>query len=493
MAIAYRSVLGGGGGIEVDSLTITSQPTKTAYLEGETLDITGLAVQAVAGPLSGDVTSDCTYSPTVLTTVGTQTITVSYGGKTTSFTVSVEEITLSITAQPTKTQYAQGNLLDLTGIAISATGGGTSTDVTSECTFSPANGSALNTTGTITVTATLGLKSVSTTVSVYAVSAIAITTPPTKTSYKPNEQLDLTGIVVTATASPITDDVTAVCTFSPADGTTLTTEGTFTLTASFGGFTATTTYKVATLEMVAWSTGTDAQIKAMIDAYYAGDITLNDIKQYWNIGDERTVALSAMAATGVGESHIAQNVTMVIMNWGGKKLASDGTTDVLAVVGQKDLLNDGSNREGGYMNSTATNTGGWKNCARRSWCNDVYRAAITSQTMRDCFKQFINQSGTGGSSSSGVENTSDYFAMAAEIEVFGTIHYSVAGEGTQFKYYETANNRKKYATSGGSASYWWERSPRSGFPNLFCIVNNTGDADNITAEGNFGLAPFGCI
>lgn len=417
MAIAYRSVLASGG-MHIDSLTITSQPTKTSYLKGQTLDTTGLVVTASAQGMSGDVTQYCTITPTVLSTAGTQAITVSYGDATATFNVTV----------------AQADTL-------------------------------------------------------------TITTPPTKTSYKPNEQLDLTGIVVTASASGagLSEDVTADCTFSPADGTVLTTEGTFTLTASYDGLTATTTYKVATLEMVAWSTGTDAQIKAMIDAYYAGDITLNDIKQYWNIGDERTVALSAMAATGVGESHISQNVTMVIMNWGGKKLASDGTTDVLAVVGQKDLLNDGSSREGGYMNSTNTNTGGWKSCARRSWCNDVYRAAITSQTMRDCFKQFINQSGTGGGSSSGVENTSDYFAMAAEIEVFGTASYSVAGEGTQFKYYETADNRKKYATSGGSAGGWWERSPYSGISDYFCSVNGSGGAGFNTANTAFGLAPFGCI
>ena len=280
MAIGYRSVLGSTGGLVVDSLTITSPATKTTYLEGQTIDTTGLAVTAVAGSLSGDVTADCTITPQVLTNVGTQTITIAYGGQTTSYTVTVEQITLSITSQPTKTAYVQGDALDLTGLVVTATGGGTTTDVTSQCTFSPADGSTLSTTGSVTVTATLGEKSVTTSVSVYAVTAIAITTPPTKTSYKQNEQLDLTGIVVTATASALTKDVTADCTFSPADGTTLTTEGTFTLTASYLTFTATTTYKVKNVSIYgvlwdgssssAWTRTDEAASFTDPQPYYSG-------------------------------------------------------------------------------------------------------------------------------------------------------------------------------------------------------------------------------
>ena len=253
MAIAYRSTLGVGG-IEVDSLTITSAATKTSYLEGETLDTTGLVVTATAGLLSGNVTSECVITPQVLDTPGTQTITIAYGGQTVTYDVTVAAITLSITTQPTKTDYIQGETLDLTGIVVTASATGYTEDVTAGCSFSPANGSTLSTAGTITITATYGSKTATTSVTVNAISAIAITTQPTKTAYILGDTLDLTGLVVTATAGALTKDVTADCSFSPADGSTLSTAGTTTITASFGGLTATTSVSVTAVTAISITT-----------------------------------------------------------------------------------------------------------------------------------------------------------------------------------------------------------------------------------------------
>ena len=52
--------------------------------------------------------------------------------------------------------------------------------------------------------------------------SIKVTTPPTKTTYTAGEQLDLTGMVVTAEYSDGTsEDVTSECTFTPTAGTVL--------------------------------------------------------------------------------------------------------------------------------------------------------------------------------------------------------------------------------------------------------------------------------
>lgn len=78
-------------------------------------------------------------------------------------------------------------------------------------------------------------------------SSIAVTTQPTKTSYDVGDTLDLTGVVVTATYSDSTTaDVTGSCTFSPANGATLSTEGTQTVSVSYteGGVTVTTSFGV---------------------------------------------------------------------------------------------------------------------------------------------------------------------------------------------------------------------------------------------------------
>lgn len=92
MANLFRANKKGSGGIQVDSLTITQMPTKTYYIQNETLDLTGLKVSATAGALSGDVSSLITTQPAsgaTMSTLGTNTITVSYGGATTTFDVTV--------------------------------------------------------------------------------------------------------------------------------------------------------------------------------------------------------------------------------------------------------------------------------------------------------------------------------------------------------------------------------------------------------------------
>ena len=236
-----------------------------------------------------------------------------------------------------------------------------------------------------------------------------------------------------------------------------------------------------------FATATDAELADMLQAHYDGLIDLHT-EEGWDIGAERTVRLSAMLATGVGETHVEQDVTMVLMNKGGKTL-SDGTTECAFIVGQKNLLGSNGSLEGGYMNSSNTNVGGWKNSARRTWCNSVYYNAIPSG-FKALLKEFTNQSGLGNGSSSGVEDTLDYCALPAEVEVFGSQTYSVAGEGTQFKYYETSANRIKKAGDSGSAYYWWERSPYSGYSASFCSVFSDGSASDGIASFSCGLAPF---
>lgn len=248
------------------------------------------------------------------------------------------------------------------------------------------------------------------------------------------------------------------------------------------------------ITIVTWADGTDKEIAEILDAHYRGDI---DIHDYWKVGDERQVNLSAMAATGVGESHVAQTVTMVLMNSGGKTLSNpiNGKSECAFVVGQKHFLTNGTSREGGYMNSSNVNAGGWDTCARRTWCNNVYRAALP-ETFRALFKLHKNKTSKGSTDHSGVTVSEDYFALPSEKEVFGSTSYANAtaeADNTQFKYYETAANRIKKAGESGSASTWWERSPYSGSSDVFCCVNSRGNANSYAASYVLGLAPFGCI
>lgn len=255
-------------------------------------------------------------------------------------------------------------------------------------------------------------------------------------------------------------------------------------------------YKIAeqvsknALKIVPWATGTDEEIAAMIAALDSGKITVADTG--WQIGDERTVSLAAMEATGVGESHEAQTVTFVLMDSGHFDLTTPtagGSTKDHFVVGMKDCLD-----EKGYMNATSTNEGSWPACARRAWCNSIFRNAIP-QTLRNCFKQFqvITAEAVSGTTNL---TSDDYFALPAVEEVFGAVVNSNATEAaalSQIAYYETAANRIKQVD--GSADSWWERSPVSskGETDLFGSVHPGGSAYIGSAGHARGLAPFGCI
>lgn len=235
------------------------------------------------------------------------------------------------------------------------------------------------------------------------------------------------------------------------------------------------------VKIVPWSTGTDEQIAAMVAAADAGEIVLSD---YWSAGDTRTVQLSAMAADGVGESHAAQDVKFVLSDPGHFTLASGKPCNF--VVNMKDCL-----KETGAMNSSNTNSGGWNGCARRTWCNNVFRNAIPSG-LRPAFKQFQTKAATGTGTAS--TTSIDWFALPSEMEVFGRVYYanSTAENGnTQLNYYKASSNRIKMRD--GSANEWWERSPHGGSSNRFCSVNSSGRENWYGAVTNRGLAPFGCI
>lgn len=235
------------------------------------------------------------------------------------------------------------------------------------------------------------------------------------------------------------------------------------------------------VEIVPWSTGTDEQIAAMVAAADAGEIVLSD---YWSAGDTRTVQLSAMPASDVGESNAAQSVEFVLTDPGHYTLANGKPCNF--VVLQKDSLD-----EKGYMNFSATNLKGWDGCGRRKWCNSTYRNAIPA-SLRGIFKQFKTYAANGPNPTA-VEST-DYFALFSEKEIFGSTTYAnstAEKQNSQLDYYKTSSNRIK--KSNGSAFHWWERSPYSDDRNRFCYVSTSGSANNGNATGLRSIAPFGCI
>lgn len=232
------------------------------------------------------------------------------------------------------------------------------------------------------------------------------------------------------------------------------------------------------IPIVSWSSGTPAQISKMLQAHDRG---LIDIYSLWNIGDERTAHLSAIAANPDGAfitAMDAQDVVMVLMNEGYM-----GQQGIHYAVGQKDCLNQSQR-----INQANTNAGGWRDSLVRADINNLYYNAFDSD-FKSLFKPFdvITYAPTAG-----VVITQDYFALFAEKEISGTRYKSYQAEAdalSQISYYKKGNKVKKL---GNNNNDWWNRSP--GTDNIrFCHVNYNGASTDYFPDFRKGIAPFGCI
>lgn len=152
----------------VQSISIATKPNKVNYFVGETLNPAGISLTAKRESGSTQtVTGGFTCNPTVLNAAGSQTITVTYEGCTTTFQVSVSDIVLdsiSIKTKPTKTSYYVGDALNTSGLVLTAKySNGSTQELTSGFTCTP---TTLSTEGTQTITVRYQSKSCTFTVSV---------------------------------------------------------------------------------------------------------------------------------------------------------------------------------------------------------------------------------------------------------------------------------------------------------------------------------------
>lgn len=240
------------------------------------------------------------------------------------------------------------------------------------------------------------------------------------------------------------------------------------------------------VEIVSWTDGATAKVKAMLDAEKAGKINTSD---YWNMGDKRTFQLSAIPAYTVGGVEIiaaqaAQEIEIALAHKGLYKDANNNTVSWVAT-----FVNCLSAQ--GKINGTATNAGSWGAAAIRGYINNCVFPAMSAADQA-LFLQFktITANPYNGTT---LETSIDYLALFAEKELFGTATYGNTTEAdalTQIDYYKIQANHNK--TANGSLCYWWERSPVQTYNDAFCL-SNVGYASLAGATAINGISPFGCI
>ena len=250
------------------------------------------------------------------------------------------------------------------------------------------------------------------------------------------------------------------------------------------------------VKIVSWAEGSNTDIAAMIDGARRGIIDLHD---YWTVGDERVVSLTAMPDTMTGESHVAQSIVLVLMDadctgFTYNEADNNGNTTPKFMVGIKGVLNNGTSYESGYINASSSNSGGWKDSDRRTWCNEMLFQSLPIY-IQTSFREFKWKTGKGGDNTGGLNETIDFLGLYPEKVIMGTnTIYAQADESalyTQWEYYKNASNRIKYVNN--SAAGYWTASTPSGTSGMWVYIGGTGTPRTISPNAVAAITAFGCI
>ena len=214
---------------DVKSITMHQTP-KTSYNVNDLLDVTDgeiLVTRAVGEPEAKEITKDMVtgFDSTKENTKLTLTVSYTENGitKTTTYDVSVKDSveSISIKANPDKTEYNYGEDLDLTGATISVVKGSGTIEI--PVTEDMVSGYDKEKLGEQTIKVTYGGEEATFKVTVKDYVKDIILVNPDKTEYQYGESLDLTGGSVqkvmasgaAVAAVPLTDDSVTLSTFNP--------------------------------------------------------------------------------------------------------------------------------------------------------------------------------------------------------------------------------------------------------------------------------------
>ena len=143
------------------------------------------------------------------------------------------------------------------------------------------------------------------------------------------------------------------------------------------------------------------------------------------------------------------------------------------------------------MDTDTYNGDGWNGCNMRRTYLPKVLAAMPSEVQAGIRE--VSKWTSEGNDSSTIEKTSDTLFLLSEIEIFGKITKSFAGEGSQYAYYVGVEEAIKTHVGSTEAQYWFERSPHNGSLKWYCCVDIWGGPATQGAEDVHGAAPAFCF
>lgn len=249
--------------------------------------------------------------------------------------------------------------------------------------------------------------------------------------------------------------------------------------------------------IIPWALATWDEIAEICDRYYNNEITLEEIREVWSVGDRRDVSLPAMLGYPGGmEAHVAQTVELEIIGFDHDTLAQpiNAHGKSLVTIQQHSTLANGKSSEHGRIHSDGQ-ISWYQDPERRTWCNEVYLGALPSE-LKDIVKP-VSKS-TGNVKSTNTRITTEKTFLLGEKEVFGVSQYSSANTGQeQYEYYKNSINRVKYAglrdASDASVNWWLRDGSVNSSANIYCYVNSSGIWSYTNIYNINGIAPAMCL
>lgn len=244
--------------------------------------------------------------------------------------------------------------------------------------------------------------------------------------------------------------------------------GTWTISATVNGVFISVDYKIKAIAQYELGLSTDLET--------ADWSTIDFISQsgnaasIWSVGDKKTINIDGT------------NYQFQIIGFNHDTKTAGGTAGITFQM--VDCMNTTAK-----MNSSKTNSGGWTSCAMRtSVLNSIFSSLPAD--LQTAIKA-VNKLTSAGSQSATINTTSDKLFLLSEVEIFGSTVYSKSGEGSQYAYYKAGNSKVKKVN--GSASHWWERSPKGSDSTDFCFVLVGGDTNYSYADYSGGVSFGFCV
>ena len=347
--------------VNLTGITVTP-PSKTEYYEGDALDKTGLRVTASYSDGSfDDVTKQAELSGFDSSSAGKKNVKVTYGGKLVSFEVTVTEIKLTgiTVTPPERTEYYKGDSLITAGMTVTAAySNGEKLDVTEQAELTGFD--SMNT-GAQRVTVSYGAAAAEFDIIVHDVVLESVSvTPPDRTEYFTGDELDVSGMVLTAHYSNGTSAI--VTEAAVTAGFDSTAPGEYTIIVSYGNRSASFTVTVSGTSLVSITV-----LPPSLLEYYVGDAFSADglsVTANYSSGVSENVTQQA-ELSGADTSKVGTHTVNV--SFGGKKSSFEITVyniDIASLtvtppekteyfVGEK-LSTEGMTVTVSYTNGTAS-------------------------------------------------------------------------------------------------------------------------------------------